>query len=229
MSFFGPRIGPRRGCCSKTGATYWCHAHSSAVAQIHLHSGASEPARRLADANVEAFKIDEYDAVIVNVAGCGAMLKDYGHHWQDEKTAEREQFVAKVKDVHEFLSELGPVRHARRNQSDSHVPRCLPLGSRPKDSRSAAKTALPNSGLNRADLPESELCCGAAGTYNLTQPEMAQRLARRKLQNIQSTGGQCCHHGQCRLHFANRSGGPRSGAEAAGLSSHGSAGCQLSR
>jgi glycolate oxidase iron-sulfur subunit len=155
---------------------------------IHLHSGASELARRLADANVEAFKIDEYDAVIVNVAGCGAMLKDYGHHWQDEKTAEREQFVAKVKDVHEFLAELGPVTpHGEINLTATYHDAChLVHAQKIREAPRKLLSLIP--GLTVRDLPESELCCGAAGTYNLTQPEMAQRLARRKLQNIQSTG-----------------------------------------
>jgi glycolate oxidase iron-sulfur subunit len=51
---------------------------------IHFHAGSSEPARRMADANAKAFDISDVDAVIVNVAGCGAMLKDYGHHWHGD-------------------------------------------------------------------------------------------------------------------------------------------------
>jgi glycolate oxidase iron-sulfur subunit len=155
---------------------------------IHLHSGASDPARRLADANMEVFKVDEYDAVIVNVAGCGAMLKDYGHHWQDDKTAEREQFATKVKDVHEFLAELGPVApHGEINLTATYHDAChLVHAQKIREAPRKLLSLIP--GLTVRDLPESELCCGAAGTYNLTQPEMAQRLARRKLQNIQSTG-----------------------------------------
>src|SRR5262245_33794903 len=76
---------------------------------IHMHCGSSEPARQFADANVAALKPDEVDAIIVNVAGCGAMLKEYGHYWPDDRQALREQFAAKVKDVHEFLAELGPI------------------------------------------------------------------------------------------------------------------------
>ncbi|MGH7223643.1 MAG: heterodisulfide reductase-related iron-sulfur binding cluster, partial [Gemmataceae bacterium] len=66
---------------------------------IHFHAGAREPARELADRNAAAFDLDELDAVIVNVAGCGAMLKDYGHHWHDGQRHERKQLAAKVKDV----------------------------------------------------------------------------------------------------------------------------------
>ncbi len=77
---------------------------------IHLHAGSGEPARALADTNLAALKAEEVDAVIVNVAGCGAMLKDYGHHWHDDKQSQRAQFAAKVKDIHEFLDELDPVK-----------------------------------------------------------------------------------------------------------------------
>src|SRR5205085_495506 len=76
---------------------------------IHFHAGSSEPARKLADANVAAFRAADVDAVIVNVAGCGSMLKDYGHHWHDERQPERAALAAKVRDVSEFLDGLGPV------------------------------------------------------------------------------------------------------------------------
>jgi glycolate oxidase iron-sulfur subunit len=155
---------------------------------IHFHSGQSEPARELADANLKAFEIDGVDAVIVNVAGCGAMLKDYGHHWSDLQKDSRQQFAAKVKDVHEFLDELGPVAPTGKiNLKVTYHDAChLVHAQRVREAPRKLLALIP--GLQQVDLPESELCCGAAGTYNLTQPEMAQRLARRKLQNILGTG-----------------------------------------
>ncbi|HZZ30224.1 MAG TPA: heterodisulfide reductase-related iron-sulfur binding cluster [Pirellulales bacterium] len=157
---------------------------------IHFHSGASEPARQFADANLAAFKIDEVDAVITNVAGCGAMLKDYGHHWHDELQPQREHFAAKVKDIHEFLDELGPtaptgeIKLKATYHDACHLVHAQKIRSAPRK----LLGLIP--GLELCELPESELCCGAAGTYNLTQPEMSQRLSRRKLQNILSTGAQ---------------------------------------
>ena len=74
---------------------------------IHFHAGSSEPARELADANLPAFDHRSVDAIIVNVAGCGAMLKDYGHHWHDAGKRPRAEFAAKIKDVSEFLDSLG--------------------------------------------------------------------------------------------------------------------------
>jgi glycolate oxidase iron-sulfur subunit len=155
---------------------------------IHFHAGHSAPARQLADANCAAFADASLDAVIVNVAGCGSMLKDYGHHWHDAMQAKRAQWASKVKDVCQFLDELGlipplgplPVTatyhdacHLVHAQKVREAPRNL-LGKIP--------------GLRLVDLPESELCCGAAGTYNLTEPEMADQLGRRKLANILGTG-----------------------------------------
>jgi glycolate oxidase iron-sulfur subunit len=157
---------------------------------IHFHAGQSEPARAFSNQNLQAIKPGDYDAVIVNVAGCGAMLKDYGHHWHDERQPDRERFVAKVRDILEFLDEVGIVPptgvitatatyhdacHLRHAQKIADAPRRL-LAQVP--------------GLKLVDLPESELCCGAAGTYNLTEPEMAGRLVRRKVDRIEDTHAQ---------------------------------------
>ena len=76
---------------------------------IHFHSGNGHGARQLADANLVAFELDRYDAIVVNHAGCGAMLKQYGLHWKDGLQPHRQRFAAKVKDVHELLDDLGLV------------------------------------------------------------------------------------------------------------------------
>ncbi|MBW3596726.1 MAG: 4Fe-4S dicluster domain-containing protein [Planctomycetes bacterium] len=155
---------------------------------IHFHAGAADPARALADANVAAFPSDDFDAVIVNVAGCGSMLKDYGHHWSDDVQAARERLAHKVKDVSEFIDELGliPPRGEVRTVATYHDACHLIHAQRVREQPRNLLRQVP--GLTLRELPESELCCGAAGTYNLTEPEMAQRLARRKLDNILRTG-----------------------------------------
>ncbi len=155
---------------------------------IHFHAGASEPARQFSIQNLAAFDASGVDAIIVNVAGCGSMLKDYGHHWHDEHQRAREEFAAKVKDVTEFLDELGlvppegEVRRVATYHDACHLGHAQKIREAPR--RLLAKVP----GLKLKELPESELCCGAAGTYNLTEPEMADRLSRRKLENILSTG-----------------------------------------
>lgn len=157
---------------------------------IHFHAGNSEPARSFSNSNLDAFDVEHVDAVIVNVAGCGSMLKDYGHHWHDERQAQRQQFAAKVKDINEFLDDLGlappggEINLTATYHDACHLAHAQKIREAPR--RLLAKVP----GLQLKELPESELCCGAAGTYNLTEPEMAGRLSRRKLQNILSTGAE---------------------------------------
>lgn len=157
---------------------------------IHFHAGHESPAKKLADKNVTAFNAEDYDAIIVNVAGCGSMLKEYGLHWHDDKTAEREKFAAKIRDVHEFLDDLGlvPPTGELNHRATYHDACHLAHAQGVRDAPRNLLAQIP--GLSLVDLPESELCCGAAGTYNLTEPEMASRLAQRKLDNILQTQAQ---------------------------------------
>jgi glycolate oxidase iron-sulfur subunit len=155
---------------------------------IHFHAGASEPARQFADTNVDAFARDDLDAIVVNVAGCGAMLKDYGHHWHDAGQVRRAGLAGKVKDVNEFLDALGlrPPQGEIRAVATYHD--ACHLGHAQKIREAPRQLLAQIPGLELRDLPEGELCCGAAGTYNLTEPEMAGRLSRRKMANISKTG-----------------------------------------
>jgi glycolate oxidase iron-sulfur subunit len=177
---------------------------------IHFHAGASEPAQKLADQNVAAFQADGVDAIILNVAGCGSMLKDYGHHWHDAGDSgqqQRERFAAKVKDVSEFLDELGLVTpHGEINVTATYHDAChLAHAQKVREQPRNILKKIP--GLKLVDLPESDLCCGAAGTYNLTEPEMAERLGRRKLDNIRSTGARLVitSNAGCLLQIARQS------------------------
>jgi glycolate oxidase iron-sulfur subunit len=155
---------------------------------IHFHAGSSQPAREFADQNLAAFPYQEVDAVIVNVAGCGSMLKDYGHHWSDSRLAERGRFADKTKDIHEFLDQLGlrpptgelPVTATYHDAC--HLAHAQQVRAAPRN----LLRQIP--GLQLRELAESELCCGAAGTYNLTEPEMSARLGARKLRNLIETG-----------------------------------------
>jgi glycolate oxidase iron-sulfur subunit len=155
---------------------------------IHYHAGSSEPAQEFADENLAAFPYERFDAIINNVAGCGSMLKDYGHHWHDGQQLQRSAWAAKVRDVNEFLDQLGPVppdgeiRAVATYHDACHLLHAQKIHDAPR--RLLAQ--IP--GLELHDLPESDLCCGAAGTYNLTQPEMSGRLSRRKMENIKKTG-----------------------------------------
>lgn len=161
---------------------------------IHYHSGAGQPAMEFAANNAAVFDTDDLDAVIINVAGCGSMLKDYGHI-ADELLADQPlvkqqlgKFADKVKDVSEFLADLGPrkptgeIKLKATYHDACHLCHAQQIRQQPRELLSM----IP--GLELVPLKESEICCGAAGSYNLTEPEMSDRLATRKLDNILDTG-----------------------------------------
>jgi glycolate oxidase iron-sulfur subunit len=159
---------------------------------IHFHAGAGEPARELADQNRAAFPVDRFDAIVNNVAGCGSMLKDCGHHWPDAAQADRARWSAKVRDVNEFLAELGLVPPEGAIPAVATYHDACHLLHAQKVSAAPRELLAQIPGLELRDLAETELCCGAAGTYNLTEPEMSARLSRRKLANIRATGARVC-------------------------------------
>lgn len=160
---------------------------------IHYHSGADAPAMQLARQNAEAFAAADIDAVIINVAGCGSMLKDYGHIAEETEPKNHElheflsKFAGKVMDISEFLTQLGPIApkgelKLRATYHDAcHLVHAQKIREQPR----SLLHLIP--GLEIVPLAESEICCGAAGSYNLTEPEMSERLAQRKLSNILST------------------------------------------
>jgi glycolate oxidase iron-sulfur subunit len=155
---------------------------------IHFHAGSSEPAQAFADQNLAAFPHQRFDAIVNNIAGCGSMLKDYGHHWHDARQADRTAWSAKVRDVNEFLDGLGLVRPEGQIPAVATYHDACHLLHAQKIHDAPRRLLAQVPGLEVRDLSESDLCCGAAGTYNLTQPEMSARLSRRKLENIRGTG-----------------------------------------
>lgn len=158
---------------------------------IHYHAGERDGARKVADANVIAFeKLDEFDAIIVNHAGCGAMLKEYGLHWKDDQQPARQRLAEKVKDINEFLDELGPIAPAGRIDAVATYHDACHLGHAQRVREAPRRLLSMIPGLELRELPETEICCGSAGTYNLNHPAMADRLMRRKLDNILRTGAQ---------------------------------------
>ncbi len=153
---------------------------------IHYHSGASEPAVELIRQNVSAFEDESLDAIIVNVAGCGSMLKDYTHIIDElaPGSVDTTSVVSRFKDVSEFLAELG-IRSPTGNisavaayQDACHLQHAQQIKTQPI----SLLQQIP--GLTVRQIGEPELCCGAAGSYNLTQPEMSDRLGQRKVRNL---------------------------------------------
>jgi glycolate oxidase iron-sulfur subunit len=161
---------PTQGCC---GA-------------LHAHGGNLSEARSMARAVIETFEGAQVDLVVANAAGCGAAMKQYGHLLRDDPAwkARAARFSATVRDVTQVLAEvswngdLRPVPASVTYHEACHLAHAQRIRSEP---RSVLKQ-IP--GLRLVELTESDLCCGSAGTYNLLQPEMANRLLARKVDRI---------------------------------------------
>jgi glycolate oxidase iron-sulfur subunit len=150
---------------------------------LHLHAGRLDEFRAMAGRLMPAFA--DVDVVVVNAAGCGSALKEYGH-WLADDTARL--FSERVRDVSEVLAgcelPLGPLSGTVTYHDACH----LAHGQRVRAEPRALLGRIP--GLTLVDLPDSELCCGSAGVYNLLEPEMAGELGRRKVARIRESGAQ---------------------------------------
>ena len=159
---------------------------------IHAHNGEMELAKQQARRHLETFDLKQLDAVITNAAGCGTHLKNYGHLLRDDPAfAERaSEWSAKVRDIHEWLVEIGiRAPTASMPQTVTYHEACH-LCHGQKITRQPRQVLKAVPGLELVELPESAWCCGSAGIYNITQPEMSQKLLRRKMANIATTGAE---------------------------------------
>jgi glycolate oxidase iron-sulfur subunit len=157
---------------------------------LSLHVGREDEAVTFAKRAIEVFESADVDAVVVNAAGCGSSMKDYGRLLRDEpEWAERAQRLsAKVRDVSEWLVELGPVAPRRRlDVSVAYHDACHLAHA--QGVRSAPRTLLAGiPGVDVREVHESQICCGSAGVYNLLQPAAARALGERKATNVAATG-----------------------------------------
>lgn len=156
---------------------------------LHAHAGDDDAARRLARANIAAFERTNADYLCVNAAGCGAMMKEYGHllagdpEWADRAA----RLSAKVRDVSELLAAAGPKRggplRARvAYDAPCHLLHAQRIANPPLD----VLRAIPE--LELVPLNESDMCCGSAGIYNLVEPDVSNAVLARKLANIAASG-----------------------------------------
>lgn len=159
---------------------------------LHGHNGELELARRLARTAIDQFPPAQFDAIITNAGGCGSHLKHYANLLRDDaEYVERARlWDAKVKDIHEWLVEIGfrapHLDRAPAERTTYHESCHLCHGQRITSQPRELLRSL--SSVNLVELPESSWCCGSAGIYNIIQPEMADQLLDRKLNHIKSTG-----------------------------------------
>lgn len=173
-------VPPAQGCC---GA-------------LNAHGGDHARAVEMARHTIEAFEAagvgGAIDAVVVNTSGCGAHMKNYGTLLADDPAgAERAgRFAGSVKDVSEFLA-LEPLAGSLRPLPMTvtyHDPCHVVHGQKIRTEPRRLLAQIP--GLRVVELTEADWCCGSAGIYNLTQPEMATRLLHRKVQHVLATGAE---------------------------------------
>ncbi|MEN9231512.1 MAG: heterodisulfide reductase-related iron-sulfur binding cluster [Thermostichus sp. DG02_5_bins_236] len=180
-------IPPRQGCC----------------AALPHHQGQLAQAESLARQMIEAFAPYELDAIVINASGCGHTLKEYGHILAGDPDYKEKaaQFSVKVKDIQEFLVQVGLTTPLHPLQMDS-VPltRTEPLVLVYQDachmlhgqqlSQEPRQLLRQIPGLELRDPLDAALCCGSSGVYNLLQPKVAAELGSQKVQNLLNTGAQ---------------------------------------
>jgi glycolate oxidase iron-sulfur subunit len=159
---------------------------------LSLHSGRMAEAARFAARTIEAFEAAEVDAIVVNSAGCGSAMKEYerlfGHLAEPSMTARAAALSARVRDLTEFLAELGPVapRHPVPVRAAYHDACHLGHAQRITREPRALLRDIPD--LELVELRDAGTCCGSAGVYNLLQPDAARALGARKADAVLDSG-----------------------------------------
>ena len=159
---------------------------------LMLHAGLEEEAMAMARQFIDAFEAElaNVDTIVINAAGCGSTLKEYGHLLRDDPNyaTKAETLAAKCRDISEVLAELTPQapRHPvplRIAYHDAcHLQHAQQVSAEPRQ----VLSTIPE--LEVLEIPEAGLCCGSAGIYNLVEPESARELGRRKARHVVTTG-----------------------------------------
>ena len=194
------------------GCTVEAPAAQGCCGALALHAGNIDQARELARHNIEVFEKSGVDRIVVNAAGCGSSMKEYGELFaEDPAWAERARaFSARVRDVSEVLMEIGEPRAKRHPikarvvyHDACHLAHAQGVRAQPR----ALLAAIP--GIELLSPAEADICCGSAGIYNLVQPEPAAQLGERKARNIAAlkpdviaTGNPGLHSADCRRRAA---------------------------
>jgi glycolate oxidase iron-sulfur subunit len=152
---------PNQGCC---GA-------------LHAHAGAREDARAMALQNIEAFEAVRADTIVVNSAGCGALLREYAHLVDDPRAA---VFGRRIRDITEILAGSAPPKMCSLDLEIAYDPPChLQHAQRVHDAPLAVLQSVP--GVRVRMLPGADRCCGAAGLYGVLHPELSHQILREKV------------------------------------------------
>jgi len=159
---------------------------------LMVHSGLESDAIVLAKRMIATFEKANVDTIVINSAGCGSTMKEYGHLLHDDPqwVSRASAFSAKCKDISEILCELEPTaeRHPLKMRIAYHDACHLQHAQGVREQPRRLLNGIPE--LEVAEIPEGSLCCGSAGVYNLLQPDTANELGDRKVTNLLTTGAE---------------------------------------
>jgi len=193
---------------ARNGCEVFTPPRQQCCGSLHAHNGELDLARQLARKSIDQFPPEQFDAIISNAGGCGSHLKHYASLLAEDLVYRKkaEQWDSKLKDIHEWLAQIGltPPKPGIQAQSVTYHESChLSHGQKITAQPRQILRAIPN--LTLTEMPESNWCCGSAGIYNLIQPEMANALLERKLKNSVSThaGIIATSNPGCLAHIAN--------------------------
>jgi glycolate oxidase iron-sulfur subunit len=180
------RVLQANGCEVVVPATQAC------CGALAAHAGVRDVARDLAQQNFAAFNANEFDAIINNASGCGSMLKEYPLLFpaDPEQEARARKFSSRVRDINEFLADLGltaalkPIPARVTYQDSCHLVHGQKISAAPRK----LIRAIP--GVEFVELPMSEQCCGSAGVYNVTENKTSMELLGLKMESIKQTRAQ---------------------------------------
>ncbi|MGI8967234.1 MAG: (Fe-S)-binding protein [Limisphaerales bacterium] len=176
---------------ARNGCEVITPSRQNCCGSLHAHNGEWEMAQELARKSIDQFPPENFDAIITNAAGCGSHLKHYAKLLSDDPVYHQRAKLwdAKVKDIHEWLGQIGIKVPCEKNlppQNVTYHEAChLCHGQKITAQPRLVLQTIPN--LKLTELPESTWCCGSAGIYNLIQPAMANELLDRKLKHIKTT------------------------------------------
>ncbi len=159
---------------------------------LMVHSGLDDDAAAMAKRTIAAFEVAQVETIVINAAGCGSTMKEYGYLLRDDPAwaARARAFSAKCKDISEVLAEAPAraQRHMLRMRVAYHDACHLQHAQGVREQPRALLAGIP--GMEVREIPEASLCCGSAGVYNLLHPEPADALGDRKVENLLQTGAE---------------------------------------
>ena len=177
---------------ARNGCEIIVNSDQACCGAISSHIGDLDLTRDLARRNIEAFLSTPVDAIVVASAGCGSRMKEYGHLLRDDSAYadKASQLSSLVKDIHEFLADLplippsGKLPYRVTYQDSCHLSHAQRITRAPRE----LLQSIPK--LELIEMPNSDMCCGAGGTYSITQRDFSLRVLNTKMDNILSTGAE---------------------------------------